>query len=623
MNDAFTGDYEMDGAEDFRMDYLNYLEVKSQEISEQQEARRYYHGSQWTAEQIKVFNKRKQPVVTFNRIGRKINAVVGLLERQKQDPRAYPRTPEHEEGAELATAVIRYAMDAQDWPVISSEAGLHGGVDGLAGVEMNLEPGDAGDVEIGLDNVDPSSFFYDPRSLKPDFSDARYMGVGKWSDVEAAVEMFPDSEEQIRSSLDAGSDLTSSPDTDDKWMMGSGKRRKIRIVDYWYKKGGVWRWCIFTGSVKLAEGKSPFADEKGRSICKYIMYSGNVDHEGDRYGFVRNMRSSQDEINQRRSKGLHVLNSRRVTIPEGSGADIQKIRQEAARPDGVITYPQGTQKPEFDDAAKAQELQGQIAFLEDARQEIENYGFNPALMGSGVQDMSGRAIQLQQQAGIAELGPHIIAFRGWKLRVYRAVWNAIRQHWTGERWIRVTDDEKIAQFVGINRLVVDPQSGMPVMSNAIGSLDVDIIIDEGPDTINMQADAYDTLSVMATKGASIPAELLLELSPVTGSIKKKALDILERAKANPAQEQAAMLEIEAKRVEIAEKIAAAEERKANAALRQAQTMKTGAEAGLTQAEIEKTMADAEKTAVETEFLPMEAMSKASPPTPMQGNFRQF
>jgi hypothetical protein len=73
--------------------YLNYLDNKSEEIREQQDARRYYHGSQYTAAQIKVLNKRKQPVVTYNRIGRKINAVVGLLERQKQDPRGFPRTP--------------------------------------------------------------------------------------------------------------------------------------------------------------------------------------------------------------------------------------------------------------------------------------------------------------------------------------------------------------------------------------------------------------------------------------------------------------------------------------------------------------------------------------------------
>ena len=41
---------------------------------------------------------------------------------------------------------------------------------------------------------------------------------------------------------------------------------------------------------------------------------------------------------------------------------------------------------------------------------------------------------------------------------------------------------------------MDPRTGMPVMVNAVGELDVDIIMDEGADTINAQQDVYETLS---------------------------------------------------------------------------------------------------------------------------------
>src|SRR4051812_28072105 len=62
-----------------RKSYTSYLDNKQEEISEQKNSRRYYHGVHWTAEQIKALNKRKQPVVTFNRIARKLNGVVGLI----------------------------------------------------------------------------------------------------------------------------------------------------------------------------------------------------------------------------------------------------------------------------------------------------------------------------------------------------------------------------------------------------------------------------------------------------------------------------------------------------------------------------------------------------------------
>src|ERR1044072_9043996 len=106
--------------------YLAYLETKNEEIKEQQNARRYYHGAQWTDKQIKAFNQRRQPVATFNRIGRKINAVVGLLEGQKQDPRGFPLTPKQEEVAEVATATLRYVCDEQDWWSKSAISGLNG-----------------------------------------------------------------------------------------------------------------------------------------------------------------------------------------------------------------------------------------------------------------------------------------------------------------------------------------------------------------------------------------------------------------------------------------------------------------------------------------------------------------
>ena len=41
-----------------------------------------------------------------------------------------------------------------------------------------------------------------------------------------------------------------------------------------------------------------------------------------------------------------------------------------------------------------------------------------------------------------ELGSLLDDLRHLDRRVYRMVWNRIRQFWTGQRWIRVTDDER-------------------------------------------------------------------------------------------------------------------------------------------------------------------------------------
>src|SRR5882757_5930627 len=321
-----------------RRQYLDYVSAKDAEITEAREARHYYHADQWTAAEIATLKKRKQPVVTSNRIVRKIDAVVGLIEKLRQDPKAYPRTPQHEEGADLATAVMRYVLDRSDWKSKSTRIARFGGVNGLAGVEYDLEQGDLGDPELGVHIVDQETFFYDPRSFDEGFTDCRYMGVAKWVDVDLAKELVPDKAEEIGSLVEDGngSDMTTSTDIDRQRSFMSVNEKRVRLIDHWYIKGGTWKWCLYIGNTMLMQGISPFKDEKGKTFPRFRMFSASVDHDGDRYGFIRNLKSPQDEINHRRSKALHLLNSRRVISEKGAVDDVERARKEWARPDGWL-----------------------------------------------------------------------------------------------------------------------------------------------------------------------------------------------------------------------------------------------------------------------------------------------
>jgi hypothetical protein len=277
----------------------------------------------------------------------------------------------------------------------------------------------------------------------------------------------------------------------------------------------------------------------------------------------------------------------------------------------------GQQAPTFDDAARMQETEGQLKFLEDAKAEIENFGPNPALVGDmSHSDQSGRAIALLQQAGVAELGPFILAYRGWKVRVYRAIWNAVRAHWKAERWIRVTDDENSVQFVGINQVGTHPQTGMPAMVNQISALDVDIILDEGSDAVNIAADTSQALMNLASAGVALPPGLLIETLPgIDHDVRKKYLDQISQP--DPVEQQKQQLEMQHAQAVIGDTSAAA-------GLKKAQTFKTIKEAqappdqgpqenpNLTMAEVAEKMAgvrlkhaQAYKTQVETQLMPHE------------------
>jgi hypothetical protein len=589
--------------------YLDYVGSKRDEILEQQDARRYRHGSQYTDEQTAVYNKRKQPIVTYNRIAPKVNGVVGLIEKLRQAPKAYPRTPKEEAGADLATAVVRYVVDEQQFKTLSPFCGQDAAIDGLSGIELVLEQGDQSDPEIGLAKVEGDDFFYDPRSYDLDFADARYMGVAKWLDLEMAIEMFPDKEQDIRDSVESGSDLTTNSDRENKWYISDGDIKRVRVVDHWYQMKGDWCYCIYTGSVKLAEGKSYFTDQKGKTFCKFVMFSANVDQDGDRYGFVRQFKSVQDEINQRRSKSLHILNSRRILAEDGAFDDIEKTRLEAIRPDGVVIHNKGFEAS-FDDGIKMQETEAQLKFLQEAKEELDSYGPTLSLVGDIGANLSGRAISLQQQAGIAQLGPFMVSYRAWKLRVYRAIWNAVRQHWRSERWIRVTDDENSVNFVGLNQVGTNPMTGMPTMVNQVSSLDVDIIMEEGPDTINMMADTWEALSALAQNGAEIPPAILLELAPgIDATTRKRLIDKMSQP--DPMVEQAKQLELQTAAAKV-------QDTQAATGLKKAQTIDTlrgeqGGQQGpeehpaVTAANVENTMADTEYKKAQTMATRTQAM----------------
>jgi hypothetical protein len=583
--------------------YLDYLGTKREEIDEQQDSRRMLHGSQWTQAQLRDFALRKQPTTTNNKITRKIDGIIGTLERLKQDPKAYPRTPMHEEGAELATGALRYALDVQNWSAKDPICARMAASEGLGGLEFNLIQGDQGDIEVEIEAVQTDSFFYDPRSYLHDFSDARFMGVGKWMDVDEAVDLYPDYEEEIRDSVESGSELSSEPDREFKWFQSYGENPRVRIVDGWYKHRGEWCYCVFTGNTKLMESKSYLMDEKGNTQCKYEMFSCYIDQDGDRYGFVRNLKPLQQQINYRESKTIQLMHTRQLMAPKGAFDDVEVARREAARPDGVVIYNMGIEKPDFNESSKQADIAAQFKYLENVKTDFESFGPNIAVTGEGLENSSGRAIQLLQQSGLADLGPFIQSYRDWKIRVYRKMWNAIQKHWTGERWIRVSDDDNIKQLVGINQVEMGPFG--PQLVNALGSLDVDIILDEGPDTVNQMGDAYDTLTALAQKGAEIPPAVLIELSPIQSSVKKKLLEMLNPTDPESQQKQQMMEQLQMQQAE-----ADVRDKMASAQMKEAQAIKALAEANappemgdqenpnLDQAEVMVKLASVEKTKAE-------------------------
>lgn len=530
-----------------RREFESFASAKEREINEQRMSWRYYHADQWTAEQLKVLKARGQPPITFDRTGRKIDGLIGIVRKLRTDPKAFPRTQNQEAGAEVATQVIRTICDSSNFEDLEAECGRDGAVHGIGVSELSFIQGDHGDPDFTLDYTDPRTWFYDPRSVKYDFADTRFHGVSKWAGLDEIDEIKSGAGDLVRGANDGG--FTTAFDTD-REMLWVDDRERVRLVDHWYIEGGMWKWCLHVGTVEIMSGDSPFFDRLGKSMSKFFAFANQIDTDGDHYGYIRRLKGPQDAMNQHRSKSMHIMNTRQLKVRRGAagqqadGGGIERLRKEAARPDGVIEYDGSPEDVEI--IQPAQEFLQQTQYYQDAKDEIETFGPNAALLGDLGSGASGRAYTMAQQAGLAELGPFLKNFRMWKLAQYQGVWCAAQRYWTAERFLRVTDDQGLAQFLQVNGVGLD-QSGQPALVNSLGAIDVDIIIDEGPDTESVMGDVFDTLTALAQNKVPIPPQVIIEASSLPGETKKKLIGMMSQP--DPTKDAATKLELQGKQAE--------------------------------------------------------------------------
>lgn len=527
--------------------------------------RDYYDGYQWTAAEQAVLKKRKQPIITINRVKRKIDAMVGIEQKGRVDPRAYPRNPQDEAAADAATKALVYVDQATRFDAKRSSAFENMIVEGYGGLEVVVEPR-KGKMEIVLNRLRWEEIFFDPYSREKDFSDAGYMGSMKWMTIDQAVSFYAGTyegtaeelEELLEQSMKFAQETTfEDRPTSQVARWADERQKRVRIVQMYYRHQGQWCLSIFCGGGVIYQDVSPYLDEDGKPDNPIILFSAYVDRENRRYGVVRDMISAQDEINKRRSKLLHQLNSRQTIGVKGAVDSVAEMKRQLALPDGHVSLnieafedaiARGV-KP-FEVVANADQTAGQFNLLQEAKSEIDMVGPNASLLGQLSGSQSGRAIMAQQQAGYAELAPIYDSLRDWTLRVYRAIWSRIQQFWTEERWVRVTDDIGSTEFVGLNvnrgaQVVMGPMGPqiMPMVENAVAEMDLDIIIEDMPDVATLQQEEFAQLADMASKGVPIPPEALIEASTLRN--KQSILEKIDEAKAQAMQAQQAATQAQA------------------------------------------------------------------------------
>lgn len=510
--------------------------------AEAERSRDFVSGNQWTAEEIAVLRRRRQPIVWNNIIGRKVELLRGLERRGRSDPEAFPRNPVNNVRADAATQALRYISDENRFDVIRSSVYENMLVEGFGGAEVIVEEQQDGDgYDVVINQIPWERLYYDPHSQHPAFTDAQYLGIVIWMDRDTALDMYPGCEEILASTLDSSRSDTYDDKPRTTW--GDRERRRVRVIQHhWKRRRDWWTATLTRGGFLEAPMLSPYKDRHGNASCPLIMRSAKIDRDNNRFGIVRDLVPLQESINKRESKLLHALSVNQVIMEEGAVQDVDRTRAEVAKPDGVIVKNRGF---EFEIHKDQAEISGQFELLQYSVAQMQMHGPNAAMGGKDPREQSGRAIIAQQSGGQVENEPMADALRQWTHKIYEASWMRVRQFWTGPRWIRVTDSDKNTQFVGLNRPVTiadllgkldqtqplppqlaglppedaravqfglqlppnDPRLQMTVrVENDIGDMDCSITVEEGPDNPTMQAEQFQQIM-------QLPPQILLQFPP--------------------------------------------------------------------------------------------------------------
>ena len=561
-NTAMTNDADVaTSSDDLLTTVIGYFEDfeeqsrTSRELMERD--RDYADHKQWTDDELSALRKRGQPPTVNNRVRKKVNFLRGLERQSRTDPKAYPRTPQHEEDADAATDALRYVADNTRLDKERSAFYDNFLVEGVGGAEVIITKHEKKGVtvrEIECNQVSVDRLFWDYHSRRLDFEDSRYMGIIIWQDLDEAQAQFPTKKDLLESSFSSAVDDTYE-DKPVKWV--DSARKRVRIAQIYFKHNGEWHYGIYTKAGWLVEAApSVYLDEDGKPENAIKMQSAYVDREGNRFGEVRFMIEQQDAVNKRESKMLHLLSQRQTygndkALPDGT----REAKAELAKPDGHVKLNGQTKFGEdFGILPTGDMANGQFTLLQEAKEEIDQTSVNASLTGSNDKALSGRAILAQQSGGQMEITHLQDGKREWEHRIYTSFWNRVKQFWTDEKWIRVTDDDQNVRFVGLNRKMTvrdkledegqeippefanDPRLDMDAgTQNNISVLDIDIILADAPDTVTIQQEQFEMLTTMyQANPQAISFDLLIEASQLKGKDK-----ILEKMRGGGEEEQAA------------------------------------------------------------------------------------
>ena len=455
----------------FKVGYEGY-EVSRDEA---RVVRDLYHNRQYTQDQLATLENRGQPKETFNVVKLFARMLIGYYSTVVNTAQALPTKESEIYTAALINDIMSYTFRTNNFTAEGDTIKLGGILSGLFISYVSVVPTGEKDrfgrsmYKIELESVPENEVILDPMSRKDDYSDGRYIHRFKWVSEDEVKKLYGQDKLDL---LEAYYNHVDVDGAEFEYSYNGEFTGYYKIFDNYLivhsiivdDDGRTWS-VHWSNMVELFRKEITFKDVKSPYRVQKLHTSERTEY----YGIFREIVETQHAINQALIKIQLMASTQKAYVESGAVDNIADFTRAFNRVTSVVEVEDlGGIKIEN----MSREVLDQYTIIDKAFDRIQQIlSINDSFLGMAFASDSGRKVKLQQNATITALRYLTVRIEQFYRLLGQDIANLIKQYYTAEQALRITDETSGSRWVYVNTPMEIPtgqvdETGQPIVEYA-------------------------------------------------------------------------------------------------------------------------------------------------------------
>lgn len=471
---------------------------------------RFVENDFYSLEELEEFAERGQPPTKRNEIAPILERIAGQFIQTRQAVTFLGRnTPADDPTAALSQDYQRWNDQLNNIEFEEQDMSWDGLVGGVGWLKSTVKTNELGQKYACYRSLNPFHVYRDPRSTRYNPNeDAKYIVEGSWMDLEDAIALFPDREDDLLDYVGQGGvgyGLSSSSGYIDPSLrndvsfmgalyglsvQGEGTRRRVRPFEIWYKRK-IKIYHLFTRDGVLAlpipldakrakalvkeldQGytiESTYQDrmytgvvlgnllihhdvsEHATNLFPYVPFYSGLRKNGSPLPLTNRLVPINEIVNKLESKAMTLVANRQTVAEKNAVDDIEKFQTEKARPDGFMEVREGALSGGKVVTTNNLEIgQGHLMLLQEAKDSIRRVSGHDDELMNMPEMRSGAGVSRKQMIAGLTITPMHNNLRRTRLMRAQLSYELMKQYLTEEIAFQITDDPNAPRTVQMTK----------------------------------------------------------------------------------------------------------------------------------------------------------------------------